>query len=126
MNNIESRKFWEKLDCVMLLVSPVCNAIHFIESNTAKASWVCVIFDAIKSDATEWTKSTTAKEFFTEDTRAKVLSTIEERYHGRVTASGAPNQIFVPMFSPNYLLAYYLDPFIRPDFISADDKRAIH
>ena len=35
MNNIESRKFWEKLDCVMLLVSPVCNAIYFIESNTA-------------------------------------------------------------------------------------------
>ena len=42
-----------------------------------------MIFDAIKSDATEWTKITAAKEFFTEDTRAKVLSTIEERYHGR-------------------------------------------
>ena len=42
--------FWKKVHCAHSIIGPVADSIHFIEKQSAKCSWVMMLFTAIVND----------------------------------------------------------------------------
>ena len=48
--HINDVDFWKKVHCAHSIIGPVADSIHFIEKQSAKCSWVMMLFTAIVND----------------------------------------------------------------------------
>jgi hypothetical protein len=107
---LRSYVFWKQAESALALLQPLSDAIHHVESDDCKSSWVFPLVNALLADCMKW--SETAGDLYRDETKLQVIKAFRDRWEG----AGPP----VALKSDVVLFAWLVDPNTCP---SAGDPR---
>lgn len=105
-----SYEFWKQAESALALLQPLSDAIHHVESDGCKSSWVFPLVTALMADCVKW--SELAGDLYKEETKHQVIKAVRDRWEGA--------GLLVALKSDVALFACLVDPNTSP---SAGDPR---
>jgi hypothetical protein len=97
---LRSGVFWKRAKSALALLQPLSDAIHHVESDDCKSSWVFPLVNALLADCMKW--SETAGNLHREETKHQVIKAVRHRWEG-----AGP---LVALKSDVILFAWLVDP----------------
>jgi hypothetical protein len=107
---LRSYVFWKQEESALALLQPLSDAIHHVESDDCKSSWVFPLVNALLADCMKW--SETAGDLYMDESKLQVIKAFRDRWEG-----AGP---LVALKSDVVLLVWLVDPNTCP---SAGDPR---
>lgn len=117
-NYASNMQFYAQVESLVMLFQPISKCIAAVGADHSNISMICPMFQALCEDVLEWSNS--GLNPFNAQLKEGVAGCVMERWGGTTYATGTTRK--VGLFDAAHLLAFYLNPYTKPDDIAAQDE----